>query len=481
MIWPSQPQWDRLEVSSPQDHGNFDTENSTIRNVVIAETGRLKDGRGFLDERGIRQFAELFPSKGTKSRLSHPNATSDGVTRYLGRQTNPRVQQVGDKFQLLADLRLDPSSRVAPEGDLGKYVWTRAWSDPDSFATSVVAKFDWYDGERQIDRAEMEDLWQKSPGRVRWVPRELHASDVVDTGNATAAFFSFENLAWDDAVRCGSEVLDRMFADQPREVVARRATAFLERYLDHRYGEDNSMTQPQFQLTEPTDHVPTATFQSVQGATAQQSSQPAAPPILAQPAAHTPRLPDAVPQPTSDPIAQPAVPPAPAQFTVQPAQPPHYPAPDPVLRSLPQPVYMLQPAPVPQQPAVTPPPGPSREQKIAMLCQAANAIDRYSFYCAATWMSVEDIATDLQRQMSQQNRLPQQGPPPVAQQQNPDGLDQYRAEWRENEQFFTSLGIGLTEESYLETRRVDANGGVDPDTFPNMQLINATPPPKAAV
>jgi hypothetical protein len=67
----------------------------------------------------------------------------------------------------------------------------------------------------------------------------LHACDVVDDGDATHSFLSADILASlpDAIVRQGCELLDAQFNGQERSVIAARLSAFMDRYLSHRFGE----------------------------------------------------------------------------------------------------------------------------------------------------------------------------------------------------------------------------------------------------
>ena len=74
----------------------------------------------------------------------------------------------------------------------------------------------------------------------------LHANDVVEEGDATNSFLSADILASlpDAIVRQGCELLNAQFPNQPREVVQARLSAFVERYLSHRYGEELAVDEP---------------------------------------------------------------------------------------------------------------------------------------------------------------------------------------------------------------------------------------------
>src|SRR5690606_749648 len=65
----------------------------------------------------------------------------------------------------------------------------------------------------------------------------LHASDVVDEGDATSGLLSVDTLP-DWPARQASAVLDKVFGDAPEDVIAARVGDFLNRYLSNRRGED---------------------------------------------------------------------------------------------------------------------------------------------------------------------------------------------------------------------------------------------------
>jgi hypothetical protein len=233
-----EPEWMKVGLT-PTSPPKVDRAQSTLNEVSLAEAGKFKDGRGHFNEKSIAKFAELASTgNGVKSRLAHPNASDDGVSKFLGRFRSFSVKD--GKF--LGSIRMDPSAEKSPHGNLADYVLTRAESDPESFGMSVVGKFDWFDSKgKQLSRSEMWEAQEEQPGETLWIPTELHAVDVVDTGNATSSMFSIEGLSWDEGARHATEILDTMFAGQDREVVEGRCRAFVDRYLGNRYG-DSKMT-----------------------------------------------------------------------------------------------------------------------------------------------------------------------------------------------------------------------------------------------
>jgi hypothetical protein len=228
---PAVPVWDKLSASG---NVGVDRESKTIKGYVVAQTGDFKTpGRGAFDQSSLSKMVELWPEDGLKSRFHHPTMSNDGLGKFLGRAVNPRID--GDKLR--ADLVLNPSSFSTPAGNLGEYVLTLAETDPEAFSSSLVLQADktyTMDDQNRPKRDANGDKY--SP---HWMPTKLHASDVVDTGEAVDGFLSVElneGELPDAAVRKASEVLDTVFAGQTQEVVTARASEFLSKYIERRFG-----------------------------------------------------------------------------------------------------------------------------------------------------------------------------------------------------------------------------------------------------
>jgi len=231
-----------LRAGLARGAAQVDRAAGVIRGYTVAQMGPFKSGRGEFDAAGLRQAARLMGGpRGVKSRFTHPTLSGDGLGKFLGRAKDARVE--GGKLK--ADLHLSPTSRNTPSGDLGGYVMDLAESDPDAFGSSLVLK-------------AREDLRLDGKGRPAvgpdgeelpplWWPEEIHASDVVDEGDAVhdgflgvppevVAALLAGDLP-DGFVRAGSALLDSVFGkDAPRALVEGRATAWLARYLELRYG-----------------------------------------------------------------------------------------------------------------------------------------------------------------------------------------------------------------------------------------------------
>ena len=246
---PLSPQWQRATLAPGGNVLGVDRAKNAILGYVVAQEGPFKtDGRGEFDLASLRTIKRLMDAepRGLKSRFTHPDMSSDGLGKFLGRSRNARMDKKmvpleGGTFKQIslvrADLYFDPTAFDTPHGNLAKYCLDLAESDPDALASSLVLQ---KDEEFRIDEkgialtgADGEDL------PPLWRPTRLHASDLVDEGEAVdgllSAELSFEGLP-DGAVRKGAELLDRQFAGQSREVVTVRCTAWLSRYLDRRFG-----------------------------------------------------------------------------------------------------------------------------------------------------------------------------------------------------------------------------------------------------
>jgi hypothetical protein len=250
---------------------HVDREKEIIYGVVMAQEGDFKsEGRGTFDELSlslIREFVGQAPN-GTKSRLAHPDESHDGVDKTLGRFRDPRMDMVGARDSegvlktnparcVRADLHLNPAAHKGPF-DMADYLMTYAETDPDIISTSLVIKTD---KEYRIDK---NGLPLRGPDGEElpplWRPTAVMACDVVSTGDAVDGLLSkmggtIENLAKlpNGAVFLGADLLDKHFAGKPREFVEEHCLAYLQRYLDRRYG----LSDPARSGGDTPDHSPT--------------------------------------------------------------------------------------------------------------------------------------------------------------------------------------------------------------------------------
>lgn len=232
------PEW--LKANAPKATPiGVDREARVIRGFLVAEEGPLRsEGRGEFTADGIKQIAELMAAepKGLKSRFAHPTLSSDGLGKFLGRAVDPQVTPVVRNGELRAAVRADLHlSETAfegnPNGNLGEYLMDLAEEDPDALGASLVIK---PRKEYRLDK-KGRPLTDEQGNELPpiWHPVELHAVDLVDTGDATRAFLGFEGLP-DSVVRQASELLDRQFSGCTREVIRARLDAWLDKYFDMR-------------------------------------------------------------------------------------------------------------------------------------------------------------------------------------------------------------------------------------------------------
>lgn len=236
--------------------GQVDREKGIIYGVILAEEGPFKDLRGEFDRAGIRKAVSLAKDRpgGLKARFTHPNLSSDGLGKFLGRYHDVRsdtvLREAGTdasgkplvKEMLVArgDLYFDPTALQDPPGGgkpLGTYVMDLAESDPDAFGTSLVLQKEELTRMDSKNRPLTGQDGKELP--PLWIPTALHACDCVDDGDATHSFLSADILASlpDTLVRQGCELLDAQFVGKDREFVKAHLSAFMDRYLSHKFGE----------------------------------------------------------------------------------------------------------------------------------------------------------------------------------------------------------------------------------------------------
>jgi len=229
-----------------------DRESGIIYGYAVAEEGPFKsEGRGEFDPASLREVVKLMKangSNGTKSRFTHPDMSNDGLGKFLGRARNPRMdvmERNGEEVSLVrADLHIDPTALEEPVGGgrpLGDYVMALAESDPDALSSSLVLTVDEEHRIEKDGRAKRDE----QTGEVLpplWRPKAIHASDIVDTGDAVGSLLSIDGLP-DAIVRQASALIDEQFAGCSREVVEARLAAYSERYLNNRYGEPEEIPE----------------------------------------------------------------------------------------------------------------------------------------------------------------------------------------------------------------------------------------------
>lgn len=259
---PVESEWLRATATGRPDLG-VDREKNILRGYVIAQEGPFKSqGRGAFDLKSLKSLQALANKKGAvglKSRFTHPTLSGDGLGTFLGRVHNFRIEPLqlnrdGEKVLLHAlrgDLHFDPTALEQAPGNGGKpyglYVMDLAESDPDALSSSIVVTAD---QEEQLDPKTKRPLTDANgePLPPLWRPKKLHASDIVDTGDAVDGLLSaqlgIEGLG-DETVRRASELLSKAFPGATREVVKARVESWLDKYLSYKFGDEEDEPAPQ--------------------------------------------------------------------------------------------------------------------------------------------------------------------------------------------------------------------------------------------
>jgi hypothetical protein len=242
---PVTPQY--LRASAVGRPVGVDRKKELLLGYVVAQEGPFKSyGRGEFDVPALRELVKLGNDSrgGLKSRFTHPDLSGDGLGKHLGRAKDFTLSSATDRkgrkvSAVRADLHFDASAHDTPSGDLSGYVMTLAENDPDALSSSIVVVADEEYRLKKDGTPEVDEDGELLP--PLWRPKELHASDIVDTGDAVDGLLSVPQwqdlLHWDNTVRLASQALDHLFRDQPREVVEARVRDYLARYLSRRYGE----------------------------------------------------------------------------------------------------------------------------------------------------------------------------------------------------------------------------------------------------
>lgn len=239
---PVTPHWLKATVPFPKPEG-VDREAQILRGYVVAQEGPFKTpGRGEFDVPALQTIVHMINarSKGLKVRFGHPTLSDDGLGKYLGRSREARLASVSVEHAgswqeitaVRANLHFNQTAQRTPNGDLVSYIMDLAASDADALSSSLVLEAD-KEMRRDARGQPLRDAMGEELPPL-WRPTRLHASDIVDTGEAVDGLLS---VHWPDAVvRQGCELLDKAFKDQPREVVMARCLSWLQRYLELRYG-----------------------------------------------------------------------------------------------------------------------------------------------------------------------------------------------------------------------------------------------------
>jgi hypothetical protein len=213
-------------------------EARTITGAKAMQIGPLSagDSRPWkVDMTTLQQMEQYVnrPNRGTKMRFAHPNMSSDGMGKHLGRATNGRIVENKQEPPFLAiDATLGAYATRGPKGDLAGYVLDMAEEDPEIFGLSAHP---------MIDEEAMSKIEPDKDGLKPLRIKGLRAIDFVDNPAATrGGMFSLDSDSLADLPAQATDLLDTFFAESPAEVIRARFGAFLETYLRTRG--DNAMT-----------------------------------------------------------------------------------------------------------------------------------------------------------------------------------------------------------------------------------------------
>lgn len=166
--------------------GAIDHQNGIIHGITVAKTGPARGHQAELDKTFLLQLvdkANEYPN-GIKARFGHPNMCATALGTYLGRFHNYAYHS--DK--VTATLKLDPSAKETPNGNLFDYVLKMAESNPDMFGASIV-----FENDKLETHSFEKDGKQIKKNYFRL--KALRATDIVDEPAATDGLFS-ENGRW---------------------------------------------------------------------------------------------------------------------------------------------------------------------------------------------------------------------------------------------------------------------------------------------
>lgn len=213
--------------------GRVDSDKRKIYGVAVIQLGTSNDSRQLrFDAETLNRIIEIGNggTKNLKARWSHPNLSSDGLGKYLGRWSNFRMSDDGST--VLADLQLSDIAFRSVDAKLGmsrgEWVLEMAQNDHDAFGVSVAPS--------KMDLKSMEDEEDRE-GFQPYRPLGLTAIDVVDDPASTrGGLFGGMALSVEDAPQFATEALDKLFPEAEPEVIRARAEGFLDKYLLSRFG-----------------------------------------------------------------------------------------------------------------------------------------------------------------------------------------------------------------------------------------------------
>lgn len=183
--------------------------------------------------------------KGAKARFTHPDMSSDGLGKALGRVRYGKR----DGDILRGNLHFYRAAHEAPDGDLAKYVMSLADEDPAGFGASIVFVHDWEaelqfaleHGAQAIDDeyVDYSTFQSPDPDNVNHYPHarlaQLLAVDVVDDPAANPDGLFYRDPIFVEAEATAAYALG-LSAEAPAlqalSVDPHRVQVFVKKFLD---------------------------------------------------------------------------------------------------------------------------------------------------------------------------------------------------------------------------------------------------------
>ena len=210
----------------------INSESGIIQNVLVVSKGEAKGHNLFLNDDFLEKTALLGNQapKGIKARYGHPNMCSTALGTYIGRYHNFRKID----NNVIADLHLDKTSKISPNGNLYDYILQLAATNPDMFGSSIAFK-----GGEVTTLTEAIENSPKTTTRNYASIEALHAVDLVDDPAATDGLFAqFHQNDWAYTATLffnQNPAIINLLANNPYVF-----TEFLTKYLNN-----NNMTIPE--------------------------------------------------------------------------------------------------------------------------------------------------------------------------------------------------------------------------------------------
>lgn len=210
----------------------INSESGIIQNVLVVSKGEAKGHNLFLNDDFLEKTALLGnqAAKGIKARYGHPNMCSTALGTYIGRCHNFRKVD----NNVIADLHLDKTAKISPNGNLYDYILQLAATNPDMFGSSIAFK-----GGEVTTLTEAIENSPKTTIRNYASIEALHAVDLVDDPAATDGLFAqFHQNDWAYTATLffnQNPAIINLLANNPYVF-----TEFLTKYLNN-----NNMTIPE--------------------------------------------------------------------------------------------------------------------------------------------------------------------------------------------------------------------------------------------